>query len=119
MFRSAFSLSRPMDLNVLLPPNVCGPLEWTTYIDTLALGPLSRARPYHSYHGKEFERLRGATAIGECEKKAMSDQLKALAEKNRTEKRRMDELLERVIHSQRGELEKRKEEYVDLQVRRG
>lgn len=66
---------------------------------------------------KEFERLRGATAIGESEKKAMSDQLKSLAEKNRSEKRRMDELLEGVIHSQKGELEKRKAEYVDLQVR--
>lgn len=28
----------------------------------------------------------------------------------------MDELLEGVIHSQRGELEKRKAEFVDLQV---
>ncbi|CAN0272545.1 unnamed protein product [Pylaiella littoralis] len=63
----------------------------------------------------EFERLRGATAIGESEKKAMSDQLKSLAEKNRSEKRRMDELLEGVIHSQKGELEKRKAEYIDLQ----
>lgn len=66
---------------------------------------------------KEFERLRGATAIGESEKKAMTDQLKALAEKNRSEKHRMDELLEGVIHSQKGELEKRKAEYVDLQAR--
>ncbi|CAM9785874.1 unnamed protein product, partial [Hapterophycus canaliculatus] len=60
----------------------------------------------------EFERLRGATATGESEKKALRDQLKALAEKNRSEKHRMDELLEGVIHSQRGELEKRKEEFV-------
>lgn len=30
----------------------------------------------------------------------------------------MDELLEGVIHSQRGELEKRKAEFVDLQVRK-
>ncbi|CAM9449629.1 unnamed protein product, partial [Ectocarpus sp. 13 AM-2016] len=59
----------------------------------------------------EFERLRGATATGESEKKALRDQLKALAEKNRCEKERMDELLEGVIHSQRGELEKRKAEF--------
>ncbi|CAM9689623.1 unnamed protein product, partial [Scytosiphon promiscuus] len=64
----------------------------------------------------EFERLRGATATGESEKKALRDQLKALAEKNRSEKNRMDELLEGVIHSQKGELEKRKEEFVDLQA---
>lgn len=65
---------------------------------------------------KEFERLRGATTTGESEKKALREQLKALAEKNRSEKRRMDELLEGVIHSQKGELEKRKAEFVDLQV---
>lgn len=65
---------------------------------------------------QEFERLRGATATGESEKRALQEQLKALAEKNRSEKHRMDELLEGVIHSQKGELEKRKAEFVDLQV---
>lgn len=75
-------------------------------------------RPKNASKNKiqEFERLRGATATGESEKKALREQLKALAEKNRSEKHRMDELLEGVIHSQRGELEKRKAEFVDLQV---
>lgn len=75
--------------------------------------------PHHHHNKQEFERLRGATATGESEKKALRDQLKALAEKNRCEKERMDELLEGVIHSQRGELEKRKAEFVDLQARKG
>ena len=46
----------------------------------------------------------------------MRQQLQSLAEKNRSEKDRMDELLEGVIHSQKGELEMRKAEFVDLQV---
>ena len=65
---------------------------------------------------QEFERLRGATASGESEKDELRQQLQALAEKNRCEKDRMDELLEGVIHSQKGELEMRKAEFVDLQV---
>lgn len=61
--------------------------------------------------------MRGATASGESEKEELRNQLKALAEKNRAEKRRMDELLEGVIHSQKGELERQKAEFVDLQAR--
>lgn len=63
-----------------------------------------------------FERLRGATTSRESEKEKLRQELKVLAEKNRTEKRRMDELLDGVIHSQKGELEKRKAEFVDLQA---
>ena len=53
---------------------------------------------------------------GESEKAELREQLKALAEKNRSEKCRMDELLGAVIHSQEGELERHKAEFVDLQA---
>lgn len=60
--------------------------------------------------------MRGAATSGESEKEELRHQLNALAEKNRSEKRRMDELLEGVIHGQKGELERRKAEFVDLQA---
>lgn len=65
---------------------------------------------------QEFKRLRGATASSEYEKEELRSQLQALADKNRAEKHRMDQLLEGVIHSQKGELERRKEEFGNLQA---
>lgn len=61
--------------------------------------------------------MRSATASGRSEKEELRRQLRGLADKNRAEKRRMDELLQHVIHSQKGELERRKAEFGDLQVR--